>query len=88
MIYSDPVKWPEAQETIRQRMREQPRGYQTLLAEKLGLSRAFVNQVVTGVRPLPLEHLDGILASLNLTYDVALSEFATEAAAPEPETAP
>lgn len=69
-------------------MREQPRGYQTLLAEKLGVSRAFINQVVTGVRPLPLEHLDVILGSLNLVYDVALSEFTTEPPSPEPEVAP
>lgn len=74
MNYIDLVKWPEAQEKIRQAMLRQPRGYQSELAERLGKSRAFVSQIATGVRPIPVDLLDEILSSLNLAYDVALSE--------------
>ena len=74
MNYIELVKWPEAQEKIRQAMLTQPRGYQSELAERLGKSRAFVSQIVTGTRPIPVDLLDEILSSLHLTYDVALSE--------------
>ena len=86
MNYSDLVKWPEAQERIRQTMLAQPRGYQTDLAERLGKSRAFVNQVVTGARPIPVDLLDEILSSLNLSYDVVLSELTVKPKAPDGES--
>ena len=74
MNYIDFVKWPEAQETIRQKMLEQPRGYQAQMAQKIGTTPGFVNQIVTGRRNIPVELLDAILDSLGLTYDVTLRE--------------
>jgi len=68
------VKWPEAQEAIRQRMLAQPRGYQAQLAEKLKKTPGFVNHLVTGRRPIPIEDIEVILETLNLSYDVTLSE--------------
>jgi len=68
------VKWPEVQEVIRLQMLEQPRGYQAQIAAKLGKTRGFINQIATGRRPIPLDSLEMILDSLNLTYDVVLSK--------------
>lgn len=74
MTYSEPVKWDEAQKTIRAKMASQPRGYQAQLAEQLEKTPGYVNQIVVGRRPIPLEHLDVILTSLRLEYDVLLRE--------------
>lgn len=68
------MKWNDAQETIRTQMAAQPRGYQTQLAEKLQKTAGYVNQIITGRRPIPMEHLDDILTSLNLEYDVILRD--------------
>lgn len=72
MSYIDAVKWSEAQEAIRQRMREQPRGYQAALARTLGKTPGFVNQIVRGDVPIPVDHLDAVLDSLGMEYDVVL----------------
>ena len=85
MAYIDPVKWPEVQNLIVQRMKEQPRGYQAELAEKIGKTAGFVNHIVTGKRPIPDEHLDAILRSLNMTYDVNLTVTAQAPAGAEGE---
>lgn len=66
--------WTAAMQDIRARMAAQPRGYQAKLAATLQKTPGFVNQIVTGHRPLPIEHLDDILASLNLEYDVILRD--------------
>ncbi|GGB68755.1 helix-turn-helix domain-containing protein [Deinococcus soli (ex Cha et al. 2016)] len=72
MLDNEPVKWNDAQEAIRTQMAAQPRGYQAQLAEKLQKTAGYVNQIITGRRPIPIEHLDDILASLELEYDVIL----------------
>lgn len=72
MTYIDPVKWPEVQEAIRQKMLAQPRGYQAALARKIGKTPGFVNQIVTARIPIPVEHLDAVLDSLDMEYDVIL----------------
>ncbi|WP_339098113.1 hypothetical protein ACINK0_18085 (plasmid) [Deinococcus sp. VB343] len=72
MTYIDPVKWQEAQQAIRQQMLAQPRGYQARLAEKLGRTPGFVHQLAKGLVPIPVEHLDTILESLGLEYDVTI----------------
>lgn len=72
MTYIDPVKWQEAQHAIRQQMLAQPRGYQARLAEKLGRTPGFVHQLAKGLAPIPVEHLDVILESLGLEYDVTI----------------
>lgn len=74
MTYIDPVKWPEVQQAIRQRMSSQPRGYQAALARKLGKTPGFVNQMVRGDVPIPVEHLDAVLESIEMEYDVTLRE--------------
>ena len=74
LTYIGPVKWPEAEQTIKEKMLSQPRGYQAQLAKKLGKTPGYVNQLVTGHRPIPLEHLDAILESLGMEYDVLLAE--------------
>lgn len=66
------MKWAEVQEVIRLQMLEQPRGYQAQIAAKLGKTPGFINQITTGRRPIPLDSLETILDSLNLTYDVVL----------------
>lgn len=68
------MKWNDAQDDIRTRMATQPRGYQAQLAEKLQKTPGYVNQIITGRRPIPLEHLDEILASLNMEYDIILRD--------------
>lgn len=55
---------------IRARMAAQPLGYQVKVAATL--QTGFVNQIVTGHRPLLMEHLYDILTSLDLGYDVIL----------------
>lgn len=74
MTYSTPVKWEEAQAVIQQKMRDQPRGYQARLAKKLGKTPGFVNHLVTGDKSIPMDMLEDILSSLNLSYDVVLLE--------------
>ncbi|WP_295822400.1 hypothetical protein [uncultured Deinococcus sp.] len=68
------MKWAEAQEEVVRRMAEQPRGYQARIAKTLGTTPGFINQIVTRRRQVPLEHLDVILESLSLDYDVILRE--------------
>lgn len=72
MAYIDPVKWPEVEQLIRTQMQAQPRGYQARLAEKIGKTPAYTNQIIAARRPIPLEHLDAILESLGLEYDVVV----------------
>lgn len=88
MTYSVPVKWPEAEAVILERMREaaQTRGYQAALARKIGKTPGFVNHIVTGDKPIPVEHLDAVLESLNLSYDVVLSELTVKPKAPDGES--
>lgn len=74
MSYSEPVKWTEAEQQIREKMTDQPRGYQAKLAKKLETTPGYINQIITGHRPLPLEHLDVILESLGMEYDVILQD--------------
>ncbi len=72
--FNSGMKWPEVQNTIREKMLAQPRGYQAQLAKSLGKTPGFVNQIAGGRIPVPMEHLDAILASLGLSYDVVLRE--------------
>ena len=73
MTYSKSMKWPEVRAAVLQQMRGQPRGYQAELAKKIGKTPGFVNHIVVGKRPIPDEHLDVILDSLGMTYDVELT---------------
>lgn len=72
MNYSAAVKWAEAQAVIIAEMRAQPRGYQAELAAKIGKTPGYVSHILTGRRPIPEEHLDVVLESLGLEYDVSL----------------
>lgn len=72
--YSAAVKWAEAQAVILERMKAQPRGYQAELAAKLGKTPGYVSHILTGRRPIPEEHLDIVLETLGLTYEVAIRE--------------
>lgn len=74
LAYSGSVKWAEAQAVILERMRAQPRGYQAELANRIGKTPGYVSHILTGRRPIPEEHLDAVLASLGLQYDVILTE--------------
>lgn len=74
MTYSEPMKWAEAEAVILERMRAQPRGYAQQLATTLGCTRSFISHMLNGRRPIPLEHLDAILESLGMTYQVVLDE--------------
>ena len=74
MTYIGGVKWAQAQAVILDRMKAQPRGYQALLAEKIGKTPGYVSHILTGKRPIPEEHLDTILETLGLTYDVSVVE--------------
>ncbi len=70
MTYTDAVKWAELEAAIRARMKSAPRGYQKKLAEKLNVTPGYVNHIATGHRPVPVEHIDVILETLELELDL------------------
>lgn len=64
------MTWDDLEQLIRDRARQQPRGYTNRLAEKLGVSRAAVSGWLTGQRPVPREHVPAVLDSLGLELAV------------------
>lgn len=64
------MTWQELETLIRDRAKAQPRGWQTQLAERLGVSQPTVAQFLTGRRGVPPAHLDIILDALDLELDV------------------
>ena len=63
------MQWNEAQEEIRQRVREK-RGAQTEIARQHAISQPSVAQYITGGKTIPLDHLDTILDVLDLELEL------------------
>lgn len=70
MCYDAAMTVEELLTELPERMRAQPRGYQAALAERLGVSKQFVNQLVAGRSAIGLDHLQPILDSLGLKLAV------------------
>lgn len=64
------MTWSELEALIREKMREQPRGFQTRLAERLGVTQPTVAQMLMGRRGFPAEHVPVILDALGLKLAV------------------
>ncbi|PYE53180.1 helix-turn-helix domain-containing protein [Deinococcus yavapaiensis] len=65
------MTWDEIEAATRQKIRAQPRGYATRLAEKLGVSRAAVSHMVRGEQAIPSERIADILDTLGLELCIA-----------------
>lgn len=64
------MNWEELQSDLRQRMRDQPRGFQTQLAQKLGVAQPSVAAYMTGRKEIPTAHLTTILDVLGLQVEL------------------
>ena len=56
----------ELHELVRERARAKPYGWQSGFAERLGVTRAYVSDTLTGRRPISNEHLHIYLDELDL----------------------
>ena len=68
------MNWEQLQQVLRQRIKEQPRGFQNALAVRLEVTRATVGQWVQGVRPVPPERLEQVLDLLGLELELREKE--------------
>lgn len=64
------MNWEELQEHLRQQLRDQPRGFQTQLAKKLGVAQPSVAAYMTGKKDIPSSHITPILEELGLELTV------------------
>ncbi|MFC5848345.1 hypothetical protein [Deinococcus petrolearius] len=64
------MTWEETEHHLREQIRAQPRGFQTALAERLGISQPAVAQFVGGGKSIPTTHLSAILDMLGLELGV------------------
>jgi len=55
---------------IRERIKQQPRGFQADLASKLGVTRQYISHVVSSRSPISREHYQTILDMLGLQLDL------------------
>lgn len=60
------MNWHDIEQDLKRRMQAQPRGYQTRLAERLGIKQPSVAAYISGSESIPLAHLDAILDTLGL----------------------
>lgn len=63
------MNWEEAEEYLRTKMRAQPRGFQSALAEKLGVAQPSVANYLTRGKRIPTAHLSAILDALGLEIE-------------------
>ncbi|AFD26766.1 transcriptional regulator [Deinococcus gobiensis] len=64
------MTWEQTEHYLREQIRAQPRGFQTALAERLGISQPAVAQFVGGGKSIPTSHLSAILDMLGLELSV------------------
>lgn len=64
------MTWEQTEHYLREQIRAQPRGFQTALAERLGISQPAVAQFVGGGKNIPTTHLSAILDMLGLELKV------------------
>lgn len=64
------MTWPEIETLIREKVREQPRGFQTQLAARLDVDPSTVAQFLSGRRGIPTEHAPAILDALGFELAV------------------
>lgn len=64
------MTWEQAEHYLREQIRAQPRGFQTALAERLGISQPAVAQFVGGGKSIPTTHLSTILDMLGLELSI------------------
>ena len=64
------MTWEQAEHHLREQIRAQPRGFQTALAERLGISQPAVAQFVGGGKNIPTTHLSAILDMLGLELSI------------------
>jgi len=67
------MNWNEVHSLALERIKEQPRGFQARLAERLGVTTASVAQWVGGGRPIPTDRIHEVLEMLGLELNVQLS---------------
>lgn len=60
------MNWEEFEEHLRQAIKAQPRGFQTQLAEKLGVKPPSIAGYTTRGKSIPPGHISTILQLLNL----------------------
>ena len=70
MWYAGRMTWEQAEHYLREQIRAQPRGFQTALAERLGISQPAVAQFVGGGKNIPTTHLSAILDMLGLELSI------------------
>lgn len=64
------MNWEQLQEELIRRIREQPRGFQTALAEKLNVAPASVASYTTRGRAIPPAHITPILEELGIELTI------------------
>ncbi|WP_139806648.1 helix-turn-helix domain-containing protein [Deinococcus hopiensis] len=60
------MEWSELEATIRQKVAEQPRGFQARLGEALGVKQPSVTQALSGKKAFPREWVGKTLDMLGL----------------------
>lgn len=68
------MNWEELQEDLRQRMKNQPRGFQAKLAKSLGIAQPSVAGYMTGKKDIPTAHITPILRELGLEITLQRKE--------------
>ncbi len=64
------MNWEEFEDYLRQAIKAQPRGFQTQLAEKLGVKPPSIAGYTTRGKSIPPGHISTILQLLNLEIKV------------------
>lgn len=64
------VDWDQLEQQLREKIREQPRGFQTELAERLGVNTASVAGYTSKGKGIPVKHLGVILDMLGLELEL------------------
>ena len=64
------VNTGELRDELRDRIRAQGRGSQTRIAERIGVERQYLNHMLSGRSPMPLDRLQQIMDALEIELEV------------------
>ncbi|MFB9991573.1 helix-turn-helix domain-containing protein [Deinococcus oregonensis] len=64
------MKVEEFWAAVRETMRTQPRGYQTQLAEQLGVEKSYISRFIQGKHDLAPKYHQAVLDSIGLELDL------------------
>lgn len=60
------MDWSDIENQILERAKQVPYGFQSRLAKELGVTRAYIGQILKGERPIPREHVGKLLNAFGL----------------------